>query len=249
MSHIDPRAFVESLDIPTVALTKENKLSGFENSKEGSEEAFVNNKSVVSFVSEVSAQNRQDILNSSLLAQKVADKKYPEHADMMQWYETYLNTLKQIGWVIEARETANFSTSDTIFEMEKVVVDILTALVGQNYIAVITSTLEAMKSLSKEDKKIKLFESASHSMHKGNFQIGLATEKNEVVSMHIGAFMLSTTDEIRQVLFFKGGKDESELSYHAIRCTLNLDLYAGVRDAITEKLGGLIEASIGSFDI
>ena len=249
MPHTDPRAFVQSLDIPEVAVTKENTIGGFESAETAKEEAFVNNKSVVSFVSAVSAQNRQDILNSSLLAQKVADKKYPKHEDMMQWYETYIDTLKEIGWVLEAKESAKFSTSDTIFEMEKVVVDILKALVGQNYISVITSTLDAMKSLSKEDKKIKVFESASHSLHKGNFQIGLVTEENETVSMHIGAFMLNTTDEIRQVLFFKGGKDESELNYHAIRCTLNLDLYARVREAIVEKLGGLIETSIGKFEI
>lgn len=242
----DPKKFVAllELDQPSTELNLNLFESGLQDMEEGAAESYVDNKSLVSFVSEVSAQNRKDILNSTLLAQRAADKKFPDPVDVIKWYETYIDVLTNIGWVIESQDFSKFSSENTLFEMEDVVISILTAMVGQNYIAIIKSTLDALKSLSDDDNKIKLFESNTHNFQKGNFQIGLANEHNGAVTMQIGAFMVSSTDEIKRILFFNAGKDKSELSYYAIRCTLNDEIYSIVRNDILAKLGNSVSSYI-----
>jgi hypothetical protein len=251
MPTIDPKKFVSQLELAPVeiAMDRDLTVSGLQEMTDNEEEAYVNQKSLVSFVSSVSGQNRKDVLNSTLLAQRAADKKYPDPADVRKWYDMYIDVLTQIGWVVEEKNFADFDSSNAIFEMENVVIDILATLVGQNYIAIIKSTLDAVKSLSEGDGRIKIFESNSHNFKKGNFQIGLVNETNGAVSMNLGAFMLESQDGIKKILFFKSGKDKSALSYYSIRCTLNDDMYSLVRKDILKKLGPATSAFIGRLDI
>jgi hypothetical protein len=77
MQTIDVVKYVKNLQI-------ENPVATFPSSKavaqiaEGEEQTFLNAKSLVSFVSEVSGQQREDVLNSVLLAQLAANKQFPE---------------------------------------------------------------------------------------------------------------------------------------------------------------------------
>lgn len=247
----DPKKFVAQLELSPVEAGMKQALpgSGLQDVEENQEEGYVNNKSLVSFVSSVSGQNRKDVLNSTLLAQRAADKKYPDPADVLNWYEMYIDVLTQIGWVVEEKNFANFDSGNTLLEMENVVIDILVTMVGQNYVAVIKSTLDAVKGLADDDGRIKVFESNTHNFQKGNFQIGLVNETNGAVSMNLGAFMLESKEEIKRILFFKGGKDQSALSYYAIRCTLNDDIYSLVRNDILAKLGPSTQSFIGKLEL
>src|SRR5438105_15847126 len=48
---------------------------------------------IVSFVKGVTAESRQDIANSALLAQLVAKKKVPDPARIYEWYREYFDVL------------------------------------------------------------------------------------------------------------------------------------------------------------
>jgi hypothetical protein len=247
----DPKKFVANLEIASETTTTKlvHSKSGLQDFEEEKKESFVNNKSLVSFISGVSGQNRKDVLNSTLLAQRAADKKFSNPDTVMQWYDTYMDVLTNIGWVIDTKDFSTFSASKTLFEMEDAVIKILSAMIGQNYVAIITDTLEAMKALGDDDGRIKVFESNAHQFQKGNFQIGMANETNGVVSMHIGAFMLETQDQIRRILFFKSGNDKSSLRVYTIKGTLNNDVYSLVRNDILEKLGQTTQSYIGKLEI
>jgi hypothetical protein len=217
--------------------------------KEGEEQAFLADKSLVSFISEVSGQNRKDVLNSTLLAQMAANKKFPDEGDLLQWYRSFIDVLSNIGWDIENAEVSTFESSKEVFEIEDAIIDILTSAFGAGFMPVILKTLESIKNLSKRDHKIIAFEKNTHSLTKGCFQIALAVEKNEVVSMQLGTFLLTSDKKIKQILLFKSKKDKTSLQYTSRRGTLNSEAYAIVRDAILQKLGANITAFVAEIEI
>jgi hypothetical protein len=251
MAAQDPISYVSDLELsfPSEKFETVRTRSGESPVKEGEEQAFLADKSLVSFISEVSGQNRKDVLNSTLLAQLAANKKYPNEADMLKWYETFIGVLSKIGWNIENAEVSTFEQTKNVFEIEKAIIDILTAAFGGGYIKVISKTLESLKNMSADDKKIIAFEKNTHSLTKGCFQIALAVEKNDSVSVQLGTFILTTNNKIKQILFFKSTKDKTKLQYTSRRGTLNSEIYADVRTTVVQKLGKNISEYVAEIEI
>lgn len=217
--------------------------------KEGTEQAFLADKSLVSFISEVNGQNRKDVLNSTLLAQMAANKKFPNEADILEWYKAFIDVLSKIGWNIEASEISTFESEKAVFELEAAIIDILSGAFGGGYMKVIAKTLESIKNMSNEDQKIIAFEKNTHSLTKGCFQIALAVEQNEVVSIQLGTFLLTSSKKIKQILFFKSKKDKTKLQYSSRRGTLNSEVYEQIRGAVLKKIGDDITAYVTEIEI
>ena len=216
---------------------------------DGVEQSFLNAKSLISFVSEVSGQRRNDVLNSVLLAQLAANKKFPDEGQILDWFREFIKVLNNLGWTIEAAEFSNFQSSTTIFEIENTIIDILTTAFGGTFKAVITKTLEAIKNLSDSNGKIKVFEKNTHSLSKGAFQIGLAMEENGTVALQLGTFLLTSSNEIKKILFFKSTKDKTRLDYASRKGTLNEEVYEKIRQPVLDKLGGKVSEFIAEIEI
>lgn len=216
---------------------------------EGVEQSFLNAKSLVSFVSDINGQRRSDVLNSVLLAQLAANREFPDESQLIDWYKKFVNVLTNLGWVIEAAEFSSFESNGTVFEAENAITSILTAAFGGSFMTVITKTLDAIKGLSDENGKITVFEKNTHSLSKGAFQIGLAKEENDTVTLQMGTFMLTSRNEIKKILFFKSTIDKTELNYCSRTGTLNEEIYAKIRTQVQDKLGGRIADYITEIDI
>ena len=65
--------------------------------KEQKEQGFVDAGSLVSFTKKLSRVHKSDVLNSTLLAQLTADKKYNRNKDTDKWNEIYINVGE--GWL------------------------------------------------------------------------------------------------------------------------------------------------------
>jgi hypothetical protein len=238
-------------------LSLQEPIAGFPKSKkaiaeevaEGIEQSFLNAKSLVSFVSKVNGQKRKDVLNSVLIAQLVANKKFPNEDQILDWYKSFIEVLNNLGWAIEQAEFSEFETSGTIFEVENAIIDILTTAFGGTFITVIKKTLSAIKDLADSNGHITAFEKNTHSMQKGAFQIGLAMEENDTVALQLGTFLLTSDNQIKKILFFKSIKDSTKLNYCSRKGTLNEEIYAKGRDAIVTKLGDRVQEFIAEIDI
>ena len=219
--------------------------------KEGEDQSFISDKSIVSFVSEVSGQNRKDILNSTLLAQLAANKKSPIENDLTGWYERYIEVLRNIGWVVENAEINKYEVKENVFEVENVIIDILSAAFGSNYIALIKKTMESLRKMSEaNDGRIKVFEKNTQSMSKGCFQIALADETADALTMKLGTFLLTSNNQIKKILFVKIKKDETKLEYASSQATLNTEIYSSAaRQAVLNKLSQDITNYIAEIDI
>jgi len=202
-------------------------------------EGIMNFKSLNSFVAGVSKRRQEDVLNSTLLAQRVATKAFPGDEEVVNWYKKYFEVLTNIGWVIENKDFASFKSKSNRFEIENAIFEILSAALTGNQLAVLKTTIKAFKSLGDSDKRFLAFEKNTHSLKKGSFQLGIATDENDTISISASAFIIKTNKTITKILFFNLDRGSTELSYNISKATLNDDVYGQARDLIKEKLGDI----------
>jgi hypothetical protein len=253
---MEPMQYVEKLELaePTpmqiVAFSLNRERALRETHPEaGKPEAYVDAGSMVSFVSNVSEMHRVDSLNSTLLAQLAADKKYDPYNDTDNWYKFYRTVLSNIGWVTENFGFTKYGGGGATITMEKVVLEILGAMASQDQLGVVRKTLDALKSLSDQDGRLVLFESSSTNVNKGDFQIGIAGESNGLLVLKIGAMNFKADQKKKKFLFFGYNRASMEVFYSSQNMTLNETVHARVRQAIVEKLGSRAETFIDEIEI
>ena len=95
--------FVENLEIEILGsghLWRSGQSAGFEDLNQAqSASANVDAASLVTFIDGVSGQQKEDVLNSTLLAQLAANRKHDRERDTAGWYGCYRTVLEQVGWV------------------------------------------------------------------------------------------------------------------------------------------------------
>lgn len=202
-------------------------------------QSLVVGSDIISFVQGVTAEQRQDILNSSLLAQLVAKKKVPDSTDILAWYDAYFDVLSNIGWVIQDQAFSTFSEEAQNFQAHEAVIKVATALLGPaaTSLALVTATLDALRSMSQDSPWITLFNRESQSAHTARFQVTLAERSPEGdFLVTLMAFGLEASTNLTQVLFFKFRKSEATLKHRSGKVTINALALASVRDAIAQKI-------------
>lgn len=211
---------------------------------------FVNDGSLVSFVAGVSQQNQADVLNSTLLAQLAANKKFDREKATVDWYQFYRSVLENVGWVVQEFTFDQYNVGGSSATVDKIVLDVLGAIAVGDELALVTSTLNAVKSLAGSgDNRFVLFDQASHSDSNGNFQISLCTESGGHVAMKIGCFYFSSTEQVTNFLWFGFSSSNSTIYKGGQAVVLDPDVYTQVRPTIITKLGDKAKSFIADLDI
>lgn len=213
------------------------KRSMYEAADTPSETAAVNYKSIQSFAAGISKERQEDVLNSLLLAQRAATKAFPDDDQVADWHKKYFEVLSNLGWVLEGKEFQVFQSKSGLFEIDNALLEILTAALTGNQLAIALKAIQSLKTLGDGDKRFKFFEQNTHSMQKGNFQLGVATEENGTVSLSSMSFILNSKQNITKILFFSTNKGDTEFKYCLTKATLNDAQYNQARDLVKSKLG------------
>lgn len=216
---------------------------------DGKQAGYVAKGSLVSFVAGVSGQSQSDVLNSTLLAQLAADKKFDRFSDPINWYTFYVEVLGEVGWALQGFSFEKYNASTTSFTVDKAVLEILGAIATGQEELVIAATLEALKGLSNDDGRLSLWNQSITSDKKSNFQVSVCNETNGVVAMKNAAFYLSSEDASTSVLWFNFSSSRTEFNKAAQPQTLNADVYGQVRQTIIAKLGANAKTFIADLDI
>jgi hypothetical protein len=234
----------------------DKRKNALENDETDEDESFLNFKSLDSFVAGVSPQKQEDVLNSLLLAQRVAQKAFPAENQILLWYEKYFEVLTRIGWVFENRGFTNYNAAGRRFEMNSAIIEILTAAIASATgvgaaaaLVILNKTLAAVQNLADDDARIVAFEKNVKTTTKANFQLGIATEKNGAISIISSAFILETSEKSKKILFFKTNKDDFAFKFNIIKATINDAVYSEARNTIKTKLVGDINQYITDLDI
>ncbi len=248
-----PTATIDKLEIPSAAEIQDKRnlpATPAEIAQDVKKPAaFVNGGSVVAFVADVSGQNRQDVLNSTLLAQLAADKQFNRETNVMDWYNYYSTVLGKVGWVTQGFNWQKYSSQEMSFTMDKAVLEIAAAaLTGQEEL-VVTAALDAMKNLPEKDGRLTLFNHSASSDTEGNFQISVCTETNGAVAMKTMAFYYNTEQQSTDVLFFNFSSNSTTLNQATVVQSLNSDVYGQVRNSVLTKLGQNAQNFVLDLDI
>jgi hypothetical protein len=169
------------------------------------DQAAVVGSDVISFVSGVTTDRREAIVNSSLLAQLVAKKKVSDPNRIYEWYDAYFEVLTNVGWVMQDRSFAEYQESSKNFEAHKAILAVATTLLGSapSALALVTTTLNSLHSMDESTPWITIFNRESQTARAGRFQISLVDEDAAgEFFVSLMAFGLEAKSEIKQVLFW-----------------------------------------------
>lgn len=217
---------------------------------EGQASASVVGNSVIAFTGNVDGQNRSDLKNATCLAQLAAMKKHDPFTDTENFYRFYTTVLANIGFVIQGFDFTKHEISGTTFTVDKVVVEILQAIATQDEVALVQASLDALKALSDDDGRLRLFSTTSHSAEYANFMLGIATqEANGDVTFKVGVFKMNSNQNNVRFLWYSYSTSETNLFKSSQTVLLNEDVYAQNRDTIIVKLGDKAEQYIADLEI
>jgi hypothetical protein len=205
-------------------------------------QASVVGSDVVAFVNTVTSDERQDIMNASLLAQLVARQKVAEPrtlAEVTAWYDEYLDVLSRVGFVLQHRDFAEYRKDSQTFEAHKAILDVAAVLLAGSpgALYLVKSTLEALEKMSADSPWITLFNRESQSANTAHFQVSLVERDGDAgLLLSLIAFGLAAQNNLTQVLFFKFRRNEITLRHYSGKVTINARLLAAVRHDLADRL-------------
>ena len=212
-------------------------------------QAAVNASSVISFVENLTPGQKEDVLLSTLFAQRAADAKADPITDRDGWYAIYSQVLGILGW---SREASPFESSHKMQgngSFDQVILATLAQIATGNQFKIVDSAIKALRGLADTDGKIKLFDFQTSRTSGGNFQIGSAEAAGDVISMALGAFNFTFKDERKNILFVSWGKNELDYWIQAQKLALSPEIYADVRDKVKERLNEARKTLIADIDL
>jgi hypothetical protein len=230
--------FVRAVELPPTEAPALEAIATFDFDK-ARNQALVVGSDIISFVQGVSESRRGDIVNSALLAQLVAKKRVPDGSRIFEWYDSYFDTLSNIGWVIQDRQFVKHTESSRDFEAHEAVLTVAASLLGPGTAAlqIVKSTLDALSSMKQNSPFFTLFNRETQSAETARFQITLADQaEGGQFLVNLMAFGLAAKSTLMQVLFFKFHGSGIELKHASGRVTINTTVLESVRDAVAKKL-------------
>jgi hypothetical protein len=204
--------------------------------------------SLVSFVSGMSALHKSDVLNSTLLAQLAANKKFDRFNQMEEWYKFYTGVLEQVGWVVPAFAFERFTPAGNTLVVSDAVLQILDVITTGDELAIVRATLESLQDPENENALV-LFDQESFPQNLGTFQIFPCAEDDGNVVMALAAMHFTAEKHVTKFLWFKWTSTTVKLFRSAQKCVLNEDVYGQVRKEVIEKLGNRATEFIRDIEI
>lgn len=246
--------FIESLELDLASIQAKKSLTDDKKPVDGKDEAFVDTGSLASFTSKLSGQSKEDVLNSTMLAQLHANKVADRYKDISGWYKIYMETLENIGWVIsQSLNFTQFRTTSSSFKLSEVCLELIKSLVGDDE-AIIKDVATMFSALEESQGGLTFFDSKSFSPKggdsSGNFQV-LACSKDQsgfVVANLLGSYVNVKSSE-ENYFFFNWKNEDIKFFYAKDTLILNEDVYSVVRQKVIDKLGKYATDYIHNLDI
>lgn len=160
----------------------------------------------MSFTSQLNGQNK-DVLNSILLAQLAANKKYEPFSQTEDRYKFYTDVMGNIGWVMQSLKFNKYNSTEKGFKISQVVWQLLIDwLIGgdKERKKVITETLNGLA----KSQKVSLCSKSTSAKH-GNFQVLPCTvdKSNQVNICFLGSFFKASQVDNNYFLFTYAEQD------------------------------------------
>jgi len=219
---------------------------------ENQHQAIVVGADVVSFASEVTAQRRQDIQNCTLLAQLAANAKVNQSADIFAWYDIYFDVLSNLGWSIASKQFDIHESHGKEVDVHEAIILVATSLLGAGStgLALVITTLKAMRTMNDGSPWITIFKRESHKLKAQSFQIAVVEQNSGGhTSVTMMAFALNVSSVMNQIVFFRIQTDDVTLKNCSGSITINDGVLNAIRDGLQEKVQDRAAGFVGSLKV
>lgn len=202
-------------------------------------QAQVVGSGVYSFAQGVTAEVREGISDSALLAQLVANKQVSADAQPLEWFAAYSKVLQNVGWTLQERGWTDYSAEGTAVEVNEKIIEVMTVALGPApaAIAIVTATITALRAMSQNSPWITLFSRESQKARIARFQIGLVEkEVDGEVFVSLLACLIEAKNDITQVLFFKFRNAGASFKANSAKVSINRQAIAELGPAIRKQV-------------
>jgi len=252
MSHksIDEiRSYIANLEIPEAAGLPTVSRKGAAAVLDDRESADIDAGSLVSFVGGVSGLHKSDVLNSTLLAQLAASKKFDRYTQTEDWYKFYTDVLANVGWVMPSFVFRKYEPSGDSLVLSDAILQILTAITTGDELEVLKAALSGLRDNQNNEGPLTLFDQESFPETIGTFQLfPVSMDRGDVV-MALAAMQFRSDTHVNRFLWFTWKSTSVKLFQSAQKGVLNEDIYSRIRQDIIDKLGNNAETFIKTLEI
>jgi hypothetical protein len=221
---------VAALDVPALNIPRARGISG-------QASAAVDAGSIIAFVAGIDAQDQEDVLYSTQLAQRAASGVADRYKGVHDWYKEYSRVLQMTGWVLQGFAPSSQNVEEGEYEIAKAALRIVAAAATGPQNAVLVAAINALEGMADENGFITLFEHFGVNDLVGNFQIGAVAKDGDALSMRLGAFQMNMTERRKKFLFVKWREKGVSVWADAQIAMFNRAHYDGLRDEVRNKLG------------
>lgn len=200
----------------------------------------------------VTGQSKEDIVNSTLLAQFAASKVVPDRSDVIAWYSEYFSSLQRLGWVMTSQNFQELEQSGKTVEVHKAIISVLTTALGPGAtaLAMAKSVLDGLSEAGNDAGWIRLFDRETVSAKVARFQVVTAQPAaNGLVNIALFGFSVEAKKKVTQVLLFKFKKSDASLKFGGGTASIDERLLGSVRDALRQKLQAAAADFVASIEI
>lgn len=243
MAELSSVSFVNSLELEEPSANPSTGGKKFNFPSEAKAGGFVVASSLVSFSSKVTNQQKEDVIDSILLAKLASDKKFV-FADVIptDWYNFYAKVLDSIGWDVTTFTFHEHTEPHKSFKISDSVLEMIGQLTRENkeLMKILEDTIEHLKG---SDDGLNLFDSNSTYLTKSNFQIVVCTvdKGGQLVVFFLGSFLVDSEAFGRS--YFCATMKTKEVQWQSTNAIAHLDqdIYGKLRAEIKKKLGNRVD--------
>ncbi len=231
------RSYIAELEIPeadaSLATASRSDARTFTDSAPS---AAVAGSSLVSFVGGLTGQQKSDVLNSTLLAQLAAKKKYDQYSQAMDWYRHYVDVLQNLGWNISNLNWQE-GTVNRAIRLVDTTREVLRPICSTEEIGILEISFSALDNPTNTRQR-ELFDQQSMPGRQANFQtFPVSLDRGDPV-MVLCATQMNTTEHKTRFFWITWEKSTvTKLAHSATKVVLNEGLYNEIRKDVTRKLG------------
>jgi hypothetical protein len=202
---------------------------------------------VASFLDGVTGINKQDVADTALFAQLVANGKANRAADPVGWTSAYSASLERLAWIVPSYRFVTLSSSGSQFSIDQAILHILKGVLTGDALENMKTAIDAVKSLSSQDRRFVIFERNSHTGGAGNFQVdSVGQTAGGQPQMTFSGYNFRSTDTVTNVLWFRFSSNSTTFNATRTTALLNSAVYARVRDAVQNRLVQYVGDYVGA---
>lgn len=112
----------ESVSLTSSRLSNQTPLYSI---LDDTEQGYVNLGSLQSFTMALTAQEKEDVINSILLAQLTATRMYSRETEYSEWYRIYVQALTKLGWMVDSYRFMEYTPTGSTINLAEATLKLL----------------------------------------------------------------------------------------------------------------------------